>query len=227
MIHAMKIIPVAALLMAVALQTAPAQVTNTEEALELRFNLNGVSQGPTTTTTGGVATGVRVSTITSRDIIQVLGTATGNTFSPRARLILITPTNNLENWKVQIQDGSTTVDVTGFIVHNPGSASVGSAFLNNRSSDAGGTEYSVDGFGLQDQSGYPSLSAHFGVSGFTVTTSTGVVNRRGQVVGQTDSIQSDVSGTGDSNGQLLIIEGSVDAESIGTVTVVTGNPGAS
>ncbi len=221
MINAKCIIPTAALLMAVALQTAPAQVTNTEEALVLNFNLNGVSQGPTATTPGGVASDVRVSTITSRDVIQVLGAATGNNFSRKARLILITPTNNLEDWTVQIQDGGTTVDVTGFVVHNPGGASVGSAFVNNRTGAANGTEYSIDGFGLQDQAGYPSLSAHFGVSGFTATTSTGLVNRRGQVIGQTDSIQADVSGTGDSNGQLLIIEGTVDAESIGTVTVVT------
>jgi hypothetical protein len=227
MINAMKVIPTAALLLAAALQTTPAQVTNTEEALVLRFNLTAVSQGPTTTTAGGVASAVRVSTITSRDIIQVLGTATGNNFSTKARLILITPTNNLENWKVQIQDGATTVDVTGFVVHNPGLASVGSAFVNNRNGDAGATEYSIDGFGLQDQAGYPTLSEHFSVSGFTVTTSTGVVNRRGRVIGQTDSIQADTSGTGDSNGQLLIIEGSVDAQSIGTVTVVTGNPGNS
>ncbi len=197
MINAKSIIPTAALLMAVALQTAPAQVPNTEEALVLNFNLNGVTQGPTATTPGGVASDVRVSTITSRDVIQVLGAATGNNFSRKARLILITPTNNLEDWTVQIQDGGTTVDVTGFVVHNPGGASVGSAFVNNRTGAANGTEYSIDGFGLQDQAGYPSLSAHFGVSGFTATTSTGLVNRRGQVIGQTDSIQADVSGTGD------------------------------
>jgi len=227
MFNAMKIIPTAALLMAVALQTAPAQVTNTEEALVLNFNLTGVSQGPTTTTAGGVETRVGISTITSRDVIQVLGAATGNAFSRKARLILVTPTNNLESWTVQIQDGTKTVDVTGFVAHSPGPASVGSAFVNNRNGNAGGTEYSVDGFGLQDQFGYPSLSAHFGVSGFTVTTSTGIVNRRGQVTGQTDSIQADVSGTGDTNGQLLIIGGTVDAESIGTVQVVTQPAGNS
>jgi hypothetical protein len=221
MFNAMKMIPTAALLMAVALQTAPAQVTNTEEALVLNFNLTAVAQGPTTSTPGGVTTRVGVSTITSQDIIQVLGAATGNTFSRRARLILVTPTNNLESWTVQIEDGGTTVDVTGFIVHTPGGASVGSAFVNNRNANAGATEYSIDGFGLQDQFGFPALSAHFSVSGFTVTTSTGVVNRRGQVTGQTDSIQADTSGTGDTNGQLLIIEGTVDAQSIGTVQVVT------
>ena len=209
MITALRTIPITALLLAAALQTAPAQVTNIDEALVLDYHLDAVSQGPTTSTTAGVATDVQVSRITSRDIINVLGAATGNTFSARARLVLLTPTNNLGDWTVQIQDGTTAVDVTGFISHQQTSPSVGSAWLANRTRTVGGTEYSIDGFTLQDQAGYPSLTAHFSVSGFTATTSVGEVNRRGQVVGQLDSIQADVSGTGDSNGQLLIIEGLV------------------
>jgi hypothetical protein len=221
MITAYKFIPAAALLMAAALQTAPAQTTNIDEALVLNFNLNAVSQGPTTTTPAGVVADVKVSTITSRDIIVVLGTATGNTFSRKARLVVLTPTNNLEDWTVQIQDGSTVVDVTGFVGHQPGSASVGSAWVARRTLAAGGTEYSIDGFSLHDQGGSPALSEHFSVSGFTATTSTGQVNRRGQVIGQVDSIDADVSGTGDSNGSLLIIEGNVDVDGIGTEAVVT------
>ena len=223
MINAYKIIPTAALLMAAALQTAPAQTTNIDEALVLNFNLNVVSQGPTTTTSAGVVSDVQVSRITSRDIIVVLGAATGNNFSTRARLVVLTPTNDLEEWTVQIQDGANDVDVTGFIVHNPGASSVGSAWVTRRTGAAGGTEYSIDGFGLQDQAGFPALTKHFNVSGFTATTSRGVVNRRGQITGVIDSIDADVSGTGDSGGQLLIIEGTVDADGIGTQPVVTGS----
>lgn len=223
MITPFKVIPAAALLMAAALQTAPAQVTNIDEALVLNFNLNAVAQGPTTSSGAGVVTRVNVSRITSRDIIVVLGAATGNTFSPRARLVVLTPTNNLENWLVHIQDGSTDVDVTGFIGHQPGSSSVGSAFVTTRTGAAGGTEYSIDGFSLQDQAGFPPLTEHFSVSGFTVTSSTAVVNRRGQVTGETDNIDADVNGTGDNNGNLLIIEGTLDVDGIGTQPVVS-NP---
>jgi hypothetical protein len=222
MITPSKIIPLAALLLAAALQSASAQVTNTYEALVLNFNLNAVSQGPTTTTSAGAQTSVSVSRVTSRDIIKVLGTATGNTFSARARLVVLTPTNNLENWIVQVQDGTTSVDVTAFIGHQPGPDSVGSAFVR-RSGDAGSTEYSIDGFTLQDAPGFPALTEHFSVSGFTATSASGVVNRRGQVVGQIDTIDADVSGTGDLNGSVFIIEGTVDAEGIGTQTIVT-NP---
>jgi hypothetical protein len=222
MITPSKLIPTAALLLAVALQSASAQVTNTYEALVLNFNLNAVTQGPTTTAAAGAETTVQTSRITSRDIIKVLGAATGNTFSARARLVVLTPTNDLENWIVQIQDGSTSVDVTGFIGHMPGPNSVGSSLVR-RNGDTTSTEYSIDGFTLQDQAGFPPLTEHFSVSGFTATSESGVVNRRGQLVGQIDTIDADVSGTGDTNGQVHIIEGTVDANGIGTQTIVT-NP---
>jgi hypothetical protein len=222
MITRSKLIPMAAVLMAAALQTASAQVTNTYEALVLNFNLNAVTQGPTTTTSAGAQTGVQTSRITSRDIIVVLGAATGNTFSRHARLVVLTPTNNLENWIVQVQDGTTSVDVTGFIGHQPGPNSVGSALVR-RNGATSATEYSIDGFTLQDQAGFPLLTAHFSVSGFTATSASGVVNRRGQLVGQIDTIDADVSGTGDNNGSVEIIEGTVDAEGIGTQTIVS-NP---
>lgn len=227
MIKSYKIIPLAALLMAASWQSANAQSTQVDEVLVLNFHLTGVSQGPTTTTTSGVTADVKVSEITSRDVIRVLGTATGNSFSSKARLEILAPTNDLENWTVQISDGTKTVDVTSFVGHQPGGASVGSAWVTRRTGAAGGTEYSIDGFNLQDQPGFPALTEHFSVSGFTVTTERGVVNRRGQIVGQMDSIQADVSGTGDLNGQLLIIGGSLDAEGIGTVTITTSNPGPS
>jgi hypothetical protein len=223
---AFKIIPAAALLMAAALQTATAaSVTNIDAALVLDFNLSAVSQGPTTTTSAGVVADVQVTKITSRDIIAVLGASTGDTFSPKARLVVLTPTNDLEDWKVEIQDGTTSVDVTAYIGHQPGADSVGSAFVSARTGAAGETEYSIDGFSLQDKPGYPALTEHFSVSGFTATASKGVVNRRGQITGQMNSIDADVSGTGDSNGQLLIIEGTVDGDGIGTQTVVTRSGG--
>ena len=203
MITAYKIIPTAALLMAAALQTAPAQTTNIDAALVLNFNLNAVSQGPTTTTTAGVSASVQVTKITSRDIIDVLGAATGNTFSKKARLVVLTPTNDLEDWAaVQVQDGTTAVDVTGFVVHNPGVESVESGFAHRRTGATGGTEYSIDSFGLQDVEGFPTLSKHFSLSGFTATASRDVVTR-GQITGQQNSVDADVSGTGDSNASCL------------------------
>ena len=48
--------------------------------------------------------------------------ATGNSFSQNARLVLLTPTNDLDYflWTFQVQDGSNNVDVTSFFGHQPG-----------------------------------------------------------------------------------------------------------
>ncbi len=221
-----KITAVAALLLAAALPAAQAQ-SQTDEVLVLNLQLGAISQGPTTSAKGVVATQVRTSEVTSRDVIQAIGASTGNSFSTHARLELLTPTNDLEFWSVQVRDGSSLVDVSGFFVHQRGSASVSSAFVVNRTGDAGDVEYSIDNFSLVDQPGFPALSLHFNVSGLTVTSQSGVVNRRGQVVGQVDDISGQVSGTGDSNGALIIIQGTIHAEGTGTQTITTAPPGVS
>lgn len=221
-----KLTAVAALLLAVTLPAAKAQTSQTDEVLVLNLQLGAISQGATTSTQAGVVRRVQTSVVTSRDVIKALGASTGNSFSGRAKLELLTPTNNLENWSVQIQDGTRLVDVSGFFVHQIGSAPVSSAFLVNRTGDAGSVDYTIDNFSLVDQPGFAPLSLHFSVSGLTVTTQSGVV-RHGQVVGQVDEISAGVSGTGDANGALLIIQGSVDANGTGTQTITNAPPVAS
>jgi hypothetical protein len=204
------IIPIAALILAGAAQNMLAQ-TQTDEVLVLNIQLNAVSQGPTTTNRAGVvSTSVQVRRITSRDIIQVLGAATGNSFSTNAHLVLLTPTNDLDTWTVQIRDGNNQLDVSGFITHQSGALEVGSSSFNPRTGNASGADYGVDTFTLHDQGGFPSLTEHFSVSGLTITSSRGVV-RRGQVVGQVDRIDAQVSGGGDNNGNAVVIQGSVHA----------------
>lgn len=224
MTQPIRITALAALFLAAALGATQAQVTQTDEVLILNIQLNTVSQGPTSSARGIVQSQVQTSEITSRDVIQALGAVTGNTFSRRARLTLLTPTNNLENWTVQIRDGSNVVDVTGFFGHQPGGASVGSAWVVTRTGEAGGTSYSIDGFALQDQAGFAPLSLHFSVSGLTITTETGVINRAGRVSSRTDRIVGQVSGTGDAQGALLLIQGTISAEGVGTETVTPPPP---
>jgi hypothetical protein len=222
-----KITALAALLLAVALSRAQAQTTQTDEVLVLNFQLSTIAQGPAASVRGVIVSPVQTAQITSRDVIKTLGASIGNTFTGAARLELLTPTNNLQDWTVQIHDGTRVVDVTDFFRHQPTSGSVSSAFLVNRTGAAGEVEYSIDNFSLVDQPGYPSLSLHFNVSGLTATTESGFVNRRGQVVGQIDQISGKVSGTGDSNGAFLLIQGSVNAAGTSTETVTTAPPVAS
>lgn len=217
-------VAISALILAGVTQSGMAQIPQTDEVLVLNVNLDAFSQGSTTTNRTSIVTPALVSEVTSRDIIQVLGVATGNTFSRKARLVLLTPTNDLEDWTVQIRDGSNApVDVTGFVGHQKGSPSVTSTWVTKANGNAGEVEYSVDGFSLHDQAGFPTLSLHFNVSGFTVSSSKGAVKNR-VVVGQIDRIAAQVSGSGDSNGNPTVITGSIHAEGIGTEVVTPPGP---
>jgi hypothetical protein len=209
---------IAACVLAAASLTASAQ-EQTDEVMAMNIQLTMVLQGPTTTTRTTASTAVTVVNVTTRDVIKALGTATGNTFSRNAKLVLLTPTNSLDYWvwTYQVQDGSNTVDVTGFFSHQPGQ-SVGSDTLNTRNGNSGSTDYSIDSFSVNDAGGFPSLSLHFYGGGFTVTSSHGVV-QHGQVVGQIDRLTANVSGTGDYQGNYAVVTGSITATGIGTENV--------
>ncbi len=219
----MKIVPLAALLGTVAIRSSLAQGTETDELMQLDFQLNAISQGPTTSTRNTVATTVVMHTITSREVIQVLGAAMGVSFSPGAGLYLLAPTNNLDAWTIQVRDGAAKVDVTPFFGHQPGANSVAGTSLNTRTGAGAGTDYSIDGFSLQDAPGFPALSEHFSVSGLTFTASVGAV-RRGQVVAETVHVHARVSGAGDRQGSLTMVEGSIDAQGNSTETISSGLP---
>jgi len=214
-------ISVAALIMAGAAQTCLAQ-TQTDEVLVLNFDLTALSQAAVTTSSDGLMSEVQVTKITSKSIIQVLGTALGINFSHKSKLLALAPTNFLDDWTIQVQDGTNVaVNVSGFFGHQPGFPSVGGAWINTKTGVSGVTDYSVDSFSLQDQGGYPTLTTHFSVSGFTILDSRTVLNRKGAVVGQDDNISAQVSGTGDNQGNPTVITGSVSAEGVGTETVTT------
>ena len=216
-------IPIAALVLAVALQTASAQVPQTDELLALNIQLNTIAQGPTTSARGVVRSTVQTSRLTSGDIVQAIAASMGTTFSGQAGLYLLTPTNNLDNWTVQVRDGNRAVDVSGYFRHQDGASSVASAFVNTKNGNAGDVEYSIDSFTLRDSPAFGGLSVHFDLSGLTVETIRGIV-QHGQVAGQMDRIVAKVSGTGDYQGSLLLIEGTISAEGVGTVTVTPPPP---
>jgi hypothetical protein len=209
---------IAASVLAAAPLTASAQ-DQTDEVMAMNIQLTMVLQGPTTTTRTTASTAVNVVKVTTADVINALGTATGNAFSRNARLVLLTPTNSLDYWlwTYQVQDGNITVDVTGFLSHQPGQ-SVGSDTLNTRNGNSSSTDYSIDSFSVNDAGGFPSLSLHFSGGGFTTTSSHGVV-QHGQVVGQIDRLTANVSGTGDYQGNFAVVTGSITANGIGTANV--------
>jgi len=213
-----KLLTAAALAAATFLYPASTEAQQVDAVLNINIQLNTVSQGPVTTVGSTTQSRVVYSSITTRDVIRALGAAEGTTFSRQAKLVLLTPTNNLDLWTVQVRDGSRKVDVTGFFVHQAGSAEVDGAWVNNRNGNAGENDYSLDAFALQDPGAFQPLGIHFAVSGLTVTSQQGIV-RRGQITGQTSRISARVSGAGDVQGNLILIEGNISAEGSGTETV--------
>ena len=181
-------------------------ITQTNVTLDLDFYLSTVAQGTVTTNDGAVVNGVVFGNITEASIISELGASTSNNFSPHAELWLVIPTAAPDDWSVKVRDGTNSpVDVTGFFTYAPGTNSVGKTVVLTTTGAVGDTEYSIDRFGLHDQAGLPALSTHFDVSGFTITTT------RGALPGEIESINACVDGTGEQDGNLIVIEGFVTA----------------
>lgn len=205
------ILTTAILLAAGVAQTGLAQ-SDPNATLCLNIDLTAVSQGANTTNWGATVEGLQYTKITSRSIIQTLGAALNDTFSRRAKLVVVAPTNFLDTWTIQIQDGTNApVDVTGFFGHQPGSPVTGS-WTNRHGTQTGTVSYSIDTFSLQDQQGYPSLSQHFNVSGLTTLSTSSTENHRGTQMTLTDSISAQVSGTGDNQGAQTVLIGSITAQ---------------
>jgi hypothetical protein len=181
--------------------------------LDLDFYLSTVAQGTVTTNDdGAVVNGVVFGKITEASIISELGASTSNNFSHHAELWLVIPKSAPDDWSVVVRDGTNSpVDVTGFFTYVPGTNSVGKTVVST-TGGVSDTEYSIDRFGLHDQAGLPALSTHFDVSGFTITTTRGILPTAGsELTGETESINASVDGTVEQDGNLIIIEGVVTA----------------
>jgi hypothetical protein len=190
---------------------AQTNVTPTNVVLDLDFNLITVAQGSVITNGSNVINNVVFSNITEATIIRDIGNSTSNTFSRRAELVLETPTNSPNIWSVFVRDGSNSTDVTGFFTFTPNSNSVGRTVVNGMSQTVSDTSFSIDGFAFHDSAGLPAVQTHFEVSGFTIVTSGGIVPTAVGPVGIPESFSAKVSGTGATDGKLIIIDGSISA----------------
>jgi hypothetical protein len=190
---------------------AQTNVTPTNVILDLDFNLLTVAQGSVITNGSNVINNVVLGKITEATIIRDLGTSTSNTFSRNAELVLETPINSPNVWSVFVRDGTNSTDVTGFFTFTPGSNSVGRTVINGMSQTVSDTSFSIDSFAFHDNAGLPAVQTHFEVSGFTIVTSGGVVPTAAGPLGIPESFNANVSGTGATDGKLIIIEGSITA----------------
>jgi hypothetical protein len=212
--NTMKITVIAALASLAAVQ-AWADQTNLVRNLDIE--LVGVQQGGTTTSRNITTTTVDKVKLDTADVINAIGSATGNTFSPRARLVVITPLAN-GSVTMAIRDGGNSVDVSGFFVQSYLSDAVGRSTVNNRTGRSNGSNYSFQRFELQDADGNQPLALHYSVSGVAVENFSIPA-----IPGPSSELSADVSGTGDSAGKLLILQGTIRVYGE-TIEVVPGNP---
>ena len=195
---------------------AHADQTNLVRTLDI--NLVGIEQGDTTTKGNVTTANVNTVNVGSDDIVAAIGKATGNNFSPNAQLVVITPVWSDEG-TVAIRDGGNSVDVTAFFAQTHLSDVVGKYTANRKNGKATGSNYTLEQFTLQDVGGYQPLALHYVVSGMAVEDVT-----LPAIPGPRTELKAVVSGTGDSGGNLMIIQGTIRIYGQ-TVEVVSGGGG--
>jgi len=198
----MKLAKAALMSVLLSLGIPQARADQTNVVQNLSIQLWGVQPGGSVTNRNVVTTGIGPAVVSNRQIIQALGTATGNSFSPPARLVIVTPYGGGDSL-VQVRDGSKQVDVTGFFSHQQLSAVLSGSQSNMKSHGVVSLDYSIQRFALHDVAGLPGLGLHFDMSGFTSETS---ANRPDGV----GDLQIDCAGSGDAGGNLLILHGDVE-----------------
>jgi hypothetical protein len=211
----MNVVKMAAMAALISLGVSETRADQTNVVQNIGIQLRGVQPGGPVTNRFSVTTGIAPARIDTRQVIQALGAGTANTFSGRARLVLVTPLDGGFS-SIQVRDGNNTVDVTSFFAHDQLSDFVSGSVSNMFTGKISNLDYSIQRFALAN-SGSASLSLHFDVNGFASETSlsglSGVSN-----------LELEVSGSGDLNGNLVILQGSIEVQG-GRLEVVPGGVG--
>jgi hypothetical protein len=117
---------------------------------------------------------------------------------------VVTPLHYPGGTKVQVRDGTNAaVDVTPFFSRYPLSDSVFSSQSTARTGRSSSDEYNIQEFDLVDDSDYGPLSLHYYVSGV------GDLSTSSSPTGSTAELNATVSGSGDLDGELLILQGTI------------------
>ena len=199
-----------------ALAALPVLADQTNMVRSLQINLTGIQQGPATTVKNTTTTTVKKINLGNDDIIGALSQATGARFSSNAQLVVVSPLP-FGDESIQVQDGGNKVDVTPFFTQNYLSLIVGKSTVNQRTGVANGSDYSVQQFILQDWAGYPPLGLHYVVSGIATENF-----KFPPIPGPRHELSAEVSGAGDIDGDLVILQGTIKVTSQNFEVVPSG-----
>jgi hypothetical protein len=208
----------AALAALVAMCGTPARADETNSVQNLSVRLSGITAGKTETNRNEVRAQLDFVNVSTGELIQRLGAATGNQFSDKAKLVVVTPLAG-GNSAIQVRDGSASVDVTAFFEYEIKSPSVSSGETNLRNGQASSTAYSIQRLALVDAVNSPALTLHLDVQGIAVHSSV-----TGSATGNQSRLEIHVSGWGDDNGKALILEGSIRVAGYSLEVVTSGPP---
>ena len=199
MIRAFKLLTVAALLTAGALRSE-AQTTNLVQTMTL--TLTAFTEG--TPATNGAVVNVPIQKVkgNTRNIITALGNATSNTFSTKAKLVLITPLAGGGS-SIFVRDGTTVVDVSSFISHEQSDDAVEGGQFNTNNGVFKTTAYRMHRFVLEDTGG---LDLDFDLRGMATEKSSSI-QAHGSIIGESRTLSANLSGEVHIDGKLAIVQG--------------------
>jgi hypothetical protein len=211
----MNIVKLAALAALISLGVSAARADQTNVVQNIGIQLAGVQRGGPLTSRFLVATGIALANIDTRQVIQAIGAGTANTFSGRAKLVLVTPLGGGYS-SIQVRDGNNTVDVSSFFAHDQLSDFVSGSVSNTFTRKNVDLDYSIQRFALAS-TGSASLSLQFDVNGFATETSVSGLSG-------VSNLDIQVSGSGQLNGNLVILQGSIEVDG-SRLEVVAGGVG--
>lgn len=192
-----------------------ADQTNLVQQLSIR--LDAVSQSGTETNRNIVRTGLDFGRVVTSEVIKQLGTATGNSFSDKASLVVVTPLPD-GNSAIVVRDGVASVDVSAFFVYEAKSGAVTTSQVNVKTGRGSSSSYAIERLALVDSPAHPPLTLHFDVQGVANATSLLVPSAPTRT-----ELDAGVVGWGDQAGSLLLLQGSFGIHGF-SLEVVPDNP---
>jgi hypothetical protein len=159
----------------------------------ISLDVTAYARGGTVTNGSLITTPVVKVKKVTRDIIQVIASATGNSFSPGARLVLVTPLPGGIS-RIFVRDGQANVDVSDFFSYRQFSNDVEGSQMNALSGMEKETDYGLIELSLRD-SGVHLLELQFNVSGLSTEKTSSIV-KSGAIVGKARRTIANLAGTG-------------------------------
>ena len=198
---------------------AAGPTTNLVQNINLKLTV--YTEEDTTTNGSVVTTPVLKLSRSTKDIIQLLGEATTNAFSPSAKLVLVSPLEDGDS-SIIVQDGATQVDVSDFFSYDQtSSGDVHGSISNTVSKVEKETDYNIVEFSMHDHGAF-KLGAHFDAAGLATVKSSTIV-KSGTVLGKSHQVAANLAGEGDFTDDLgthyIIVQVSITIT--GNTVVVT------